>query len=179
MKKYLLFIFGYSDERIVLETLADLDKISDDIRFFTGDGYGIYHFESKEGAQEIKDAVMVHMEGMVQSVFVFCLEGEHSIEMDKELKDVFLDAKFDNKDLSDRFDKIKEKYINILDESMERDIGIIPLKELLKKHLQSLPEKPLSVDEILDKILEKGIKSLTKREKDFLDNQKKLLDGDK
>lgn len=179
MKKYLLFIFGYSNERLVLETLADLEKISDDIRFFTGDGYGIYHFQSKEGAQDIKDAIMAYMDETIQSVFVFCLEGEHSIEMDDELKDVFLDAKFDNKDLSDKLEKIKEKYINILDESMEKDIGIIPLKELLKKHLQSLPEKPLSVDTILDKILEKGIKSLTKREKDFLDNQKKLLDGDK
>ena len=179
MKKYLLFIFGYSNERLILETLADLEKISEDIRFFTGDGYGIYHFESKEDAESIKDAIMIHMEGTVQSVFVFSLDGEHSIEMDKDLKDAFLDAKFNENNLSEKLDKIREKYLDVLEESVEEQIGIIPLKELLRKHLASLPEKPLTVDDILDKILEKGLKSLTEREKNFLDNQKRLLDGDK
>ena len=53
------------------------------------------------------------------------------------------------------------------------------MKELLKRHLDSLPERTLTVDDMLDKILEKGLESLTKREKDFLDNQKKILNGNK
>tara|TARA_R110000824_G_scaffold77408_3_gene195769 strand:+ start:2473 stop:3006 length:534 start_codon:yes stop_codon:yes gene_type:complete len=175
MKKYLLFIFGYANEEFVLETLADLEKISDDIRFFTGDGYGIYHFESKDIADDIRDTLSEELGDTIQSMFVFSLEGEHSIEMDEELKDVFLDAKFDNRNIDEKLGKIEEKYQNIIDEADEDKIGITPLKELLKRHLDSLPERVLTVDDMLDKILEKGLESLTKREKDFLDNQKKII----
>jgi|TARA_R110000851_G_scaffold181783_2_gene330846 hypothetical protein len=175
MKKYLLFIFGYTNEEFVLETLADLEKISDDIRFFTGDGYGIYHFESKDVAEDISNTLSEELSETIQSMFVFSLEGEHAIEMDQELKDAFLDAKFDNRNIDEKLGKIEEKYKNIIDEADEDKIGIIPLKELLKRHLDSLPERTLTVDDMLDKILEKGLESLTKREKDFLDNQKKNI----
>ena len=176
MKKYLLFIFGYANEEFVLETLADLEKISDDIRFFTGDGYGIYHFESKDVAEDISNTLSEELSDTIQSMFVFSLEGEHAVEMDEELKDVFLDAKFDNRNIDEKLGKIEEKYQNIIDEADEDKIGIIPLKELLRRHLDSLPERPLTVDDMLDKILEKGLESLTKRERDFLDNQRKLKD---
>lgn len=179
MKKYLLFIFGYTNEEFVLQVLADLEETSVDIRFFTGDGYGIYHFESKDGADDIRDTLSEELGTLIQSMFVFSLEGEHSIDMDEELKDVFLDAKFDNRNIDEKLGKIEEKYQNIIDEADEDKIGIIPLKELLRKHLDSLPEKRLTVDDMLDKILEKGLESLTKREKDFLDNQKRILDGKK
>jgi hypothetical protein len=179
MKKYLLFIFGYTNEEFVLQVLADLEETSVDIRFFTGDGYGIYHFESKDGADDIRDTLSEELGTLIQSMFVFSLEGEHSIDMDEELKDVFLDAKFDNRNIDEKLGKIEEKYQNIIDEADEDKIGIIPLKELLRKHLDSLPEKRLTVDDMLDKILEKGLESLTKREKDFLDNQKRILDDKK
>jgi len=178
MKKYILFIFGYANEEFVLETLADLEKISDDIRFMTGDGYGIYHFESKETAKEIKDILLDYLDGTIQTLFLFSLDSEHSIEMDKDLKDAFLDAKFSQDDFEKKLKNIENKYLGIVENEEER-VGLTPLKELLKMHLDKLPEKPLTVDDILDKILDKGLKSLTDREKKFLDNQRKLLNGDK
>ena len=77
---------------------------------------------------------------------------------------------------------IKNKYLDSLDnadDNEEERVGITPLKELLKMHLESLPERQLTVDDVLDKILEKGLESLTERERDFLDNQKKILNGKK
>ena len=178
MKKYILFIFGYTNEQFVLETLADLEKMSSDIRFMTGDGYGIYHFESKEGAEEIKEVIFDYLEGTIQTLFIFEMNNNYSIEMDKDLKTAFLDAKFSQDDFEKKLKNIEDKYLDIV-ENEEEKIGIIPIKDLLKKHLDGLPERTLTVDIILDKILAKGIKSLTEREKDFLDNQRKLLNGDK
>ena len=104
--------------------------------------------------------------------------------MDEELQKYFLDAKFNNPEgLQEKLDKIKESYVDIMkntkDDDIEERIGIIPLRELLNKYLGGLPEKPLSVNTVLDKILEKGLDSLTEREKEFLDDQKRLLDGKK
>jgi hypothetical protein len=183
MKKYILILFGEVSEEIMLETLSDLEKVSDNIRFFTGPGHGIYHFESKDNATEIKNIIIDYLEDTVQSVFVFSLEGDYAIGMDEELRRYFLDAKFGNESSTERLDKLKETYIDFIknteEDNIEEKIGVIPLKELLKRHLDGLPDKPLSVDCILDKILEKGLESLTKREKNFLDNQKRILDGKK
>ena len=184
MKKYILILFGDVNEEMVLETISDLEEISDNIRFFTGPGHGIYHFESKDSAKKIKNILMEYLEGSIQSVFIFPLDGEHAIGMDEELQKYFLDAKFNNPEgLQEKLDKIKESYVDIMkntkDDDIEERIGIIPLRELLNKYLGGLPPKPLSVNIILDKILEKGLDSLTEREKEFLDDQKRLLDGKK
>jgi len=182
MKKYILFVFGFADEQFVLETLADLEKVSTDIRFVTGNGYGIYHFESKEKADDIKDILVEYLEEEIQSLFLFALDGEYSIEMEQNLKDAFLDVKFNKEDFQDRLKKIKNKYLESLDnaeDNEEERVGVTPLKELLKMHLESLPERQLTVNDVLDKILEKGLESLTERERDFLDNQKRILDGKK
>ena len=183
MKKYILILFGEVSEEIMLETLSDLEKVSDNIRFFTGPGHGIYHFESKDNATEIKNIIIDYLEDTVQSVFVFSLEGDYAIGMDEELRRYFLDAKFGNENSTKRLDKLNKSYIDLIKntegDDIEEKIGILPLKELLKRHLDGLPDKLLNVDGVLDKILEKGLNSLTKREKAFLDNQKKLLDGNK
>jgi hypothetical protein len=183
MKKYILIIFGEVSEEIVMETLSDLEEVSDNIRFFTGPGQGIYHFESKETATEIKNIIIDYLGDTIQSVFIFALEGDYAIGMDEELRRYFLDAKFGNESSTERLDKLKETYIDFIknteEDNIEEKIGVIPLKELLRRHLDGLPDKPLSVDSILDKILEKGLESLTKREKNFLDNQKRILDGKK
>ena len=102
--------------------------------------------------------------------------------MEQNLREAFLETKFDKEAFQDRLKKIKNKYlesIDDLDDNEEERVGVTPLKELLQMHLESLPERPLTVDDVLDKILEKGLESLTEREKDFLDNQKRILDGKK
>tara|TARA_B100001094_G_C17968763_1_gene689211 strand:+ start:60 stop:572 length:513 start_codon:yes stop_codon:yes gene_type:complete len=168
MKKYILFIFGLTEEQLIVETLSDLEKISDEIKFFSGDSYSIYHFESKDSVEDIKQILLEYLHEMIESFFIFSLEGEHAIEMDEELKAYFLDTKFTN--ISDEL-KNSKKYKG------ERDIGIIPIKELLESYLSNLPKRKMTVNEILDKILEKGIESLSKEEKEFLDNQDKLING--
>jgi len=165
MKKYILFVFGFTEEQLIVETLSDLEKISDEIKFFSGPSYSIYHFESKDSVEEIRQILLDYLEEMVESFFIFCLEGKHAIEMDEELKTYFLDTKFTKP--SDEL-KSDEKY------KIKRDIGIIPIKELLESYLDKLPKRKLTVNEVLDKILDKGIESLTKEEKDFLDNQDKI-----
>ena len=170
MKKYILFIFGLTEEQLIVETLADLEKISDEIKFFSGPTYSIYHFESKDSVEEIKQILLEYLDEMIESFFVFSLEGEHAIEMDEQLKAYFLDTKFTN--ISDDL-KLRKEYKG------EKDIGIIPIKELLEAYLSKLPKRKMTVNEILDKILEKGIETLTQEEREFLDNQDKLIDGEK
>tara|TARA_R110001599_G_scaffold212336_2_gene409981 strand:+ start:6341 stop:6892 length:552 start_codon:yes stop_codon:yes gene_type:complete len=183
MKKYILILFGDVSEEIMLETLSDLEKVSDSIRFFTGPGHGIYHFESKDNATDIKNIITDYLEDTIQSVFIFCLEGDYAIGMDEELRRYFLDAKFGDKDPTKGLNKLKESYIDIIrktaGDDIEETLGIIPLKELLKRHLGGLPEKTLSVNGVLDKILENGLESLSEAERNFLDNQKKRLNGKK
>ena len=165
MKKYILFIFGFAEEELIVETLADLEKISDEIKFFGGPTYSIYHFESKDSVEDIRQVLLDYLEEMIESFFIFSLEGEHVIEMDEQLKTYFLDTKFTKP--SDERKSNKEG----------RDIGIIPIQELLTNYLDKLPKKQLTVNSLLDKIIEDGVESLNKEEKDFLDNQGKLTNG--
>ena len=165
MKKYILFIFGFAEEELIVETLADLEKISDEIKFFGGPTYSIYHFESKDSVEDIRQVLLDYLEEMIESFFIFSLEGEHAIEMDEQLKTYFLDTKFTKP--SDERKSNKEG----------RDIGIIPIQELLTNYLDKLPKKQLTVNSLLDKIIEDGVESLNKEEKDFLDNQGKLTNG--
>ena len=165
MKKYILFIFGFAEEELIVETLADLEKISDEIKFFGGPTYSIYHFESKDSVEDIRQVLLDYLEEMIESFFIFSLEGEPAIEMDEQLKTYFLDTKFTKP--SDERKSNKEG----------RDIGIIPIQELLTNYLDKLPKKQLTVNSLLDKIIEDGVESLNKEEKDFLDNQGKLTNG--
>ena len=171
MKKYILFVFGLTNEQLVIETLADLEKVSDEIKYFNGPTYSIFHFESEDSAKSIKDILKEYLDGMMESFYIFGLEGDYAIEMDEKLKAYFLDVKFS---------ETLEKEIKSMKEYKgKKDIGIIPIKELLEAYLSTLPEKKLTVNIILDKILEKGIESLTDREKNFLDNQRRIKNGDK
>ena len=163
MKKYILFIFGLTEEELIVETLSDLEKISDEIKFFSGPTYSIYHFESNDDVEDIRQILLDYLDEMIESFFIFCLEGKHAIEMDEQLKTYFLDTKF-----TQLRDETKPK--------KERDIGIIPIKELLQSYLDKLPKKRLTVNSLLDKIIENGIDSLNEEEKDFLDSQGKLKD---
>ena len=129
MKKYILFIFGFAEEELIVETLADLEKISDEIKFFGGPTYSIYHFESKDSVEDIRQVLLDYLEEMIESFFIFSLEGEHAIEMDEQLKTYFLDTKFTKP--SDERKSNKEG----------RDIGIIPIQELLTNYLDKLPRK--------------------------------------
>lgn len=165
MKKYILFIFGFVEEELIVETLSDLEKISDEIKFFSGPTYSIYHFESKDSVEDIRQVLLDYLEEMIESFFIFSLEGEHAIEMDEQLKIHFLDTKFTNP--SDERKSSREG----------RDIGIIPIQELLTSYLDKLPKKQLTINNLLDKIIKDGVESLNKEEKDFLDNQGKLTNG--
>tara|TARA_R110000803_G_scaffold47825_5_gene99612 strand:- start:5188 stop:5682 length:495 start_codon:yes stop_codon:yes gene_type:complete len=164
MRRFLLFVFGVVPDEIILETLADLENVSSDIRFFSGSDYGIYHFQSKQDIGGIHDLILEYLDGMTESFFIFPLDGEHTVEMDDELKSHFLEGK-----MGDFDDETDPSLFSGLEKG-----EIMPIKDLLSKYLEELPEKKLSVDEILDKINKEGVESLSKREKDFLDNQDKL-----
>tara|TARA_R100000900_G_scaffold44662_1_gene36079 strand:+ start:217 stop:726 length:510 start_codon:yes stop_codon:yes gene_type:complete len=167
MKKYILFIFGMTEEQIIVETLSDLEKISDEIKFFSGPTYSIYHFESKDSVEDIRNILIDYLDEMIESFFLFSLEGKHAIEMDEELKTHFLHTKFTTSSDEPKTTK---------DYKLKKDIGVIPIKELLQGYLDKLPKRKMTVNEILDKILEEGIDSLSEEEKEFLDNQDKLKD---
>jgi len=104
------------------------------------------------------------------------------IKMDRKLKKDFLNidgVKVENKNKEVDVEKLNEEKQKRLGEMMD---FILPLSEdnfeFPMKFKVPRPETPKpTVDQILEKITEKGIESLTKEEKQILDNYGKRENG--
>jgi hypothetical protein len=173
-KRYMLFIFGDFTE---METFIDdisyqlVTVVSSEyLKFNYGEFGMVLHFRTKETFSELKEYIDMCLEDVVEQYFLMEATENVDIKMDRKLKKDFL-----NIDGVKKENKNKEVDVEKLNEEKKKRISnmmdfIIPLSEdfveLPIKFKITIP----TVDEILDKISEKGIESLTKEEKQILDN---------
>ncbi len=180
-KRYMLFIFGDFTE---METFIDeisyqlITVVSSEyLKFNYGEFGMVLHFRTKETFEELKEYIDMCLEGQVEQYFLMEATENVDIKMERKLKKDFL-----NIDGVKKENKNKEVDVEKLNEEKKKRISnmmdfIIPLSEdfveLPIKFKITIP----TVDEILDKISEKGIESLTKEEKQILDNYGKRENG--
>ena len=178
---YMLFIFGDFDEQENLATNLSsqlLTVVSSPFLKFTYGEYGVvFHFRSKETFSDLKEYVDMGMSEITEQYFLMEVTKNVDIKMPRKLKKDFLNIDGEEKKKENKTgeinveSKLKERREELRNFTFE---FLMPtdFNQMVQKEPDYLP----TVDEILDKISEKGIDSLTETEKEILDNYGKRKD---
>ncbi len=178
----MLFMFGdfVDNESFITDVSYQLITVvsSKFMKFNYGEFGMVINFRTKETFEDLKEYVDMCMNEVVEQYFLMEVTSNIDIKMDQKLKRDFLNIDGVKK-------PTKTKGVSkddLSDEKKKRISGmmefIFPLTEDVLKfpfNREEKKEKP-TVDQILDKISEKGIESLTEEEKQILDNYGKRED---
>jgi hypothetical protein len=180
---YMLFIFGDFDEQENLATNLSsqlLTVVSSPFLKFTYGEYGVvFHFRSKEVFSDLKEYIDMGMSEITEQYFLMEVTKNIDIKMPRKLKKDFLNIDGEEKKKETRTgeinveSKLKERREELKNFTFE---FLMPtdFNQMVQKNE---PDYLPTVDEILDKISENGIESLTEKEKEILDNYGKRKDG--
>lgn len=180
---YMLFIFGDFDEQETLATDLSsqlLTVVSSPFLKFTYGEYGVvFHFRSNEVFSDLKEYIDMGMSEITEQYFLMEVTKNIDIKMPRKLKKDFL-----NIDGEEKKKETKTGEINVETKIKERreELRNFTFEFLMPTDFNQMvqknePEYLPTVDEILDKISENGIESLTEKEKEILDNYGKRKDG--
>ena len=180
---YMLFIFGDFDEQENLATNLSsqlLTVVSSPFLKFTYGEYGVvFHFRSKEVFSDLKEYIDMGMSEITEQYFLMEVTKNVDIKMPRKLKKDFL-----NIDGEEKKKENKTGEINVESKLKERkeELRNFTFEFLMPTDFNQMvqknePDYSPTVDEILDKISENGIESLTEKEKEILDNYGKRKDG--
>lgn len=180
---YMLFIFGDFDEQENLATNLSsqlLTVVSSPFLKFTYGEYGVvFHFRSKEVFSDLKEYIDMGMSEITEQYFLMEVTKNVDIKMPRKLKKDFL-----NIDGEEKTKETKTGEINVESKLKERreELRNFTFEFLMPTDFNQMvqknePDYLPTVDEILDKISENGIESLTEKEKEILDNYGKRKDG--
>ena len=179
---YMLFIFGDFDEQENLATNLSsqlLTVVSSPFLKFTYGEYGVvFHFRSKEVFSDLKEYVDMGMSEITEQYFLMEVTKNIDIKMPRKLKKDFLNIDGEKKKENRTGEinvetKLKERREELKNFTFEFLLPADFNQMVMKTEPDYLP----TVDEILDKISDKGIDSLTEKEKEILDNYGKRKDG--
>jgi hypothetical protein len=179
---YMLFIFGDFDEQENLATNLSsqlLTVVSSPFLKFTYGEYGVvFHFRSKEVFTDLKEYIDMAMSEITEQYFLMEVTKNVDIKMPRKLKKDFLNIDGEKKKENRTGEinvetKLKERREELKNFTFEFLLPADFNQMVMKTEPDYLP----TVDEILDKISEKGIDSLTEKEKEILDNYGKRKDG--
>lgn len=174
---YILFVFAvHDDPDSFVGTIAEeisMIAMSPDVRYFYGPQSAVFTFSSQETFHNMSEILSI-MFGQEKLTYMFLPLDKNKMSsgfgenVDKHL--------FGSTPLVviptniSQINKINEMIEKLKDEDFEDEDE--DDDEILK--LKCQPQEP-SVNDILDKIKDKGIKSLTNKEKTILDNYAKQL----
>ena len=169
--EYLLFIFAKHEknqEKFVKILAEDITNVSEDsdINFYYGPESIIYSFKSKESFEDLKDFfnMLLGVTGITYFMMPF-VPDKMSYWIDPKVHDTLL--KTDNNDIREELDEETIlKVQNLLFGDIIEDVDIIEIKN-----------NTLTLDEILDKINEFGINSLSLEEQKQLEIYSILFEG--
>jgi hypothetical protein len=181
---YMLFIYGdfIDSENLIQELCAQFLPLvtSPYLKYTYGEFGVVLHFRSDELFSELKEYVDMVLNEITEQYFLMETTENYDIKMPKKLKKDFLNIDGDTKKeetktgtinvdtvINERREELKNFTFEFL---MPEDF--IPLNQMMNAEIQ-YP----TVDEILDKISEKGIEKLTEKEKEILDNYGKRKNG--
>ena len=175
-KRYMLFLYGdFTDSEELTSDLSAqfVGLVSSEYLKFTYGEYGVVlHFRSKEVFSDLKEFVDMLFNDITEQYFLLEVSGDFDIKMPRKLKKEFLNIdgeikKEEPKTGGIKIDEVTEERKNKL-----KDITFeifYPNLDLFNQEKGVIVEE-LTVDEILEKITEKGIESLTEKEKEILNN---------
>lgn len=176
--EYMLFLYGdfAESEKITEDITSQLVTItsSEYLKFTYGEYGAAIHFRSKELFSELKEYMDMVFNDITDQYFLVEIKGNYDIKMPRKMKKDFLNIdgivkKEETKNGAINVEEEKKNRINnIKNFSFEMFLPILDEDAFLRDMKKE--KKEPTVDEILDKIAEKGIQSLTESEKNILDN---------
>lgn len=168
MKKYFLIVLGeFENEEACKEVALTLTPIVDSpqLKFNHSKGNLIFHFASEVSQEEIYDYILGSIFDLCSSFILMENTDKVSLYLPKNIKQHLLDL-----------DKVGEDVDIKININQNRPLSELEGEEefvaLLLDEVKKQVKRP-SLDQILDKININGIDSLTKFEKDTLDEHSK------
>jgi len=172
--EYVLFAFGdYTKDDPLINLIIDfVSQISDkDVKYQYGDSGIIVSFGTKQSSTDIVSFFEENLTKLTAMFFVFPVNDESIMSMDQEIYNhLFENVDFNSPETEKKI-QIDFTESQLLDDN-EMTESLNRVFDLLFKKPKKV-ERALSLDNILDKINEKGINSLTETEKQKLDEYSK------
>ena len=184
-KSYLLLVYGNYDggEKFVKEIVNQFAPVlsSNMMKYTWGENGLVCHFDSNVDFEDLQMFVQDIMGMMCEQYFFMEKPDKLSVHGPQEIVEHLFELEnnidgyvYKNENLEDpngmELDKIMEFFMSINDEveSAINDDDEDNDIEIIKKSKKKKPEP--NIDDILDKMIDKGKDSLTKKEKKILDN---------
>ena len=181
IRKYLLFMFGnwntieknskiMGNIKDVMDTIVSHHEFS----FVTGDRVIIMCIKSRMTFEEIEDILKEFLTSEITSFFLMPKPRKLSYRLDSNLEDhLFNDGKVKRKsNINPEIAKLLQQQLkNIVDSRFKNLITDLDKPVKMGKIKKNL--RPMSVDNLLDKIIDEGLDSLTHAELEFLNKYNK------
>jgi hypothetical protein len=186
--QYLLFIFGdFKNNDKIVELIASQISIFTDDKTYLKYNYGDYgivmHFQSHFSFYNLRDHVHIALEKVVPQYFLMERPKSFYAFMPPELKLNLFDLHEENNDIEqtnvnfkNNMNLIDNFLINITSSFNEDIFSEKNMEDMFNKIMLSVEneEKHIpTIDELLEKIKDKGLESLTENEKQILDEYSK------
>jgi hypothetical protein len=175
-KRYMLFLYGdFTESEELTSELSTqfVGLVSSEYLKFTYGEYGVVlHFRSNEVFSDLKEFVDMLFDDITEQYFLLEVSGDFDIKMPRKLKKEFLNIDGETKKEEPKTGGIKIDEVTEERQNKLKDITFeifYPNLDILNQEKEFIIEEP-TVDEILEKITEKGIESLTEKEKEILNN---------
>jgi len=189
---YLLFIFTQFEEgsKILREIPLQLIPTSSSkyLKFNYGDSNIVCNFESKLPFDELREFIQIALDSIVDQWFLVEHTDNMAVHMDDSLKLNLFDLESENKK-HDNTDKMSDKQgeeelYKVMDYFLNEAMKEIDPNDMTPLFMDEDDEDPLitklklkknpkymkpTLDSLLEKVKEKGMESLTKYEKQLLD----------
>jgi hypothetical protein len=167
MKKYLLTVFGNFQSEQCEEIAHCLEPLVDSthLKFQYRSGVIIFHFESEIQMEDIHEFVELTSYPMYDSFILTEYNDNVSVFMTDDMKEHLFDLETETEGaITFDFETRNDFDISYEEEDDDDDI-VTALMNQVKKNLQ-IP----TLDQLLDKVVDNGVESLTPYEKATLDN---------
>lgn len=166
MKKYILSVFGtFEKEKDCQDLAIALTPIVDSkhLKFQHSKGVTLFHFASEVSKVEIYDYVVGILYGITETFILTEINDNMTLHLPNNVISHLMDLENDSEDAEMKIDMNRiKKNLDFMEEEDDDDFVALLLGEK-----NNLFKKP-SLDEILDKILDKGYDTLTEYEKEIL-----------
>ncbi len=169
--KYLLFVYPCNDNWDETESnqkfaheLVHIIK-EEQLKFVYGENHSIFNFESDMSQSEVEEYVELIKKDVPDFMFVLVQNAKNvSSDMDKNNFEHLMGKKKRGRKPKVKNEKLGFDFVAFMEENRKK------VDEFLKNNVCDL-----TLDEILDKIVDQGINSLTRAEKDKLDEYSKQV----
>ena len=170
MKKYLLVVFGdFTDTKLLSKIATGMTPIVDSpqLKLHQSSGSVVFHFATELEQDDLNDFLTGLFYGTSDYFILTEMTDKVTVSMNDELRAHLLDL--DNFTEFDGVSKVNDLFPS--EEDLVNDASMFV--EFLLDEFQTEIKKP-TLNELLDKISDKGLQSLTKFEKEVLDSFSKI-----